>query len=242
MNPNYTINSLSYRVKMIKLKLHQEARRLRKNGFGIKTIAHKLCVSSSGVSKWCRDIILSPGQIEELERRAHDPFYGKRREAILRRKEKRREEIESLKTKGAKEIGALTKREFLLTGASLYWAEGFKKDNRLGFANSDPFMIRFFIRWLLEVCDVPREDIRLRVGLNISHRERIGEIEQYWSKLTGIPPAQFQKPFFQKFIWKKQFPKPQEYFGVLRIRANKQLPLFRKINGFIEGLRASADA
>lgn len=222
---------------MAKPKLRQKARQLRQQGLGVKTIAHKLGVSSSTVSLWCRDIQLTPQQIKELERRAHDPFYGRRLENVLRQKQERLKKIEKLKNEGIKEIGKLTPRELFITGVALYWAEGFKKDRRLGFANSDPKMIKFFLNWLIKSCKVPKENIRLRVGLNISHKNRIEEVEKYWSKLTGISLNQFQKPFFQKFIWKKEFPKPEEYFGVLRIRANKQLALFRKIHGWIEGLK-----
>lgn len=222
---------------MAKLELRKEARQLRKKGLGIKTIARKLSISSSTSSRWCRDIKLSFAQTRELERRARDPFYGGRRENILRQQRKKLELIELLRQKGINRIGHVTKRELFLTGVALYWAEGFKKDKRLGFANSDPAMIQFFLRWLRNCCDVPKKDIRLRVGLNISHKNRIDKVEDYWSRITGISKRQFQKAYFQKFIWKKEYPKPEEYFGVLRIRANKQLPLFRKIHGWIEGLK-----
>lgn len=222
---------------MSKTEVKKKARRLRKGGLGIKIIAYKLGVSSSTVSRWCRDIKLTPQQREELERRHRDPYYGRRKDNILRQKQNTIQTIEELKQKGIKEIGKLTSRELFIAGVSLYWAEGFKKDKRLGFANSDPQMIRFFLNWLVKSCKVPKKDIRLRVGLNISHKHRIKEVEKYWSRVTKIPLTQFQKSFFQKFIWKKEFPHPNKYFGVLRIRANKQLPLFRRINGWIEGLR-----
>lgn len=222
---------------MAKPKLKIKSRKLRTDGLGIKTIAHQLHVSSSTVSLWCRDIKLSPEQIKELARRNHDPYYGKRLQYIQKQKEKRLRQIDKLKQLGIKEIGKLSKRELFLTGVALYWAEGFKKDARMGFANSDPKMIQFFIKWLLQNCKVPKESIRLRVGLNVSHKNRINEVEKFWSGITGISPKQFQKPFFQNFVWKKDFPNPNEYFGVLRVRVNKQLELFRKIHGWIEGLK-----
>lgn len=222
---------------MSKPELKLKARRLRRRGLGIKTIAHKLIVSSSTISYWCRDIQLTPLQIQELARRAHDPFYGKRKVYLDRIKQERLEKITILKQDGIKDVGNLGKRDLFIAGIALYWAEGFKKDRRLGFANSDPTMIKFFLHWLTNYCKVPKKDIRVRVGLNISHKERVNEVEKYWSKKTGISLRQFQTPYFQKFLWKKEFPKPEEYFGVLRIRANKQLPLFRRINGWIEGLK-----
>lgn len=219
----------------------KKARLLRKDGLGVKTIAHKLGVSSSTVSLWCRDIKLTKDQIKELERRSHDPFYGLRLQNIERQKKKRLDKIEKLKNIGIKDVGKFTPRENFLIGTALYWAEGFKKDKHLGFANTDPTMIRFFLNWLIKSCKVPKKSIRLRVGINISHKNRLKNIQNYWSKLTNIPLNQFQKPYFQKFIWKKEFENPEEYFGVLRIRANQQLELFRKINGWIEGLKLNSN-
>lgn len=225
---------------MAKPKLHQKAIVLREQGLGIKTIAYKLGVSSSTVSLWCRDVKLTSLQRKELEKRAHDPFYGRRLTNILLQQNKKLKKIKELNSLGIKQIGKLTPGELFIAGVALYWAEGFKKDNRLGFANSDPKMINLFLKWLIKNCEVPKKDIRVRVGLNISHKGRIKEVEKHWSVLTKLPLSQFQKPFFQKFIWKKDFPKPEEYFGVLRIRANKQLPLFRKIHGWIEGLKINS--
>lgn len=225
---------------MAKLRLLYKARKLRRNGLGIKTIAYRLTVSSSTVSRWCKDITLSQEQLKELERRARDPFYGRRKDNILRQQQKKIQNIQLLKDEGIKEVHVLTEREKFIAGIALYWAEGFKKDKRLGFANSDPKMTQFFLRWLSKNCCVPKKDIRVRVGLNISHKGRIDEIEKYWARITHLPTNQFQKPFFQKVKWKKEFPKPEEYFGVLRIRANKQLKLFRKIHGWIEGLKLNS--
>lgn len=225
---------------MTKEVLHRKARKLRRLGLGIKTIARILKVSSSTVSSWCKDIILSQKQYEVLMKRAHDPYYGQRKNNILKQMKKRLDTIERLKQEGIRKIARLNSRELFIAGVALYWAEGFKKDKRLGFANSDPAMIRFFLHWLIKSCKVPKQVIRLRVGLNFSHKNRIKKIEVHWTKVTRIPLSQFQKPYFQKFVWKKEFPDPENYFGVLRIRANKQLPLFRKINGWIEGLKVNA--
>jgi transcriptional regulator with XRE-family HTH domain len=222
---------------MSKEILHKKARILRKRGLSIKTIAKKLEVSSSTVSLWCRDIKLTKEQSDVLMEKAHNPYYGRRKDNILRQIKKRLDNIEQLKQEGIKEVATLSQRDLFVIGVALYWAEGFKKDKRLGFANSDPAMIKLFLKWLTENCKVPVSDIRLRVGLNISHKYRIDTVVSYWSRITNIPIVQFQKPYFQKFKWKKVFPNPEAYFGVLRIRANKKLSLFRKINGWIEGLK-----
>ncbi len=225
---------------MAKPEKKKEARKLRQRGKGLKEIAKLLRVSPASVHKWCQDIKLTPLQKRMLKKKVFDALQKGRKKVAQNQRQRRLKEIKELKAKGIKEIGSLDEKEFFIAGAALYWAEGFKKDSRLGFANSDPDMIKFFLKWLIKSCGVSKEEIRLRVGLNISHKDRIEKVEKYWSELTEIPLNQFQKPFFQKFTWKKEFKNPEDYFGVLRIRANKQRRLFRKIHGLIEGLKINA--
>ena len=222
-----------------KLEL-QKAINLRKKGISIKTIANKLHVSSSTASRWCKKVILSIEQKEILLKNSRNPFFGKRKKYIFTQVRKKEKEIRAERLNGIKDIGTLTKRELFLIGVGLYWAEGFKKDRRLGFANSDPKMIKLFLKWLIQCCNVSIDSIRLRVGLNMSHKNRINIVEMYWSEITHIPLTQFQKPFFQKFVWKKKFSNSENYYGVLRIRVNKQLKLLRRIAGSIEGIKLTA--
>lgn len=214
-----------------------KARKLRKKGVSIKDIARKLQVSTSSVSLWCRDVILTSDQIREFERRARDPNYGRRLQYALSQQKKREEKTRRLLNEGIKEIGLLSKRELFLVGVALYWAEGFKKDSRVGFASLDPEMIKLFITWLTRCCGFSTSDLTLSVTANISHEHRIGAIQKYWSEVTGVPLQSFNKPFFQKVKWKKKYDKPEEYYGVLRIRVKKSKDFLRKIDGWIEGIK-----
>ncbi len=222
---------------MAKSALKLKARKQRSLGESIKIIAKNLNVSSSTVSLWCKDIQLSPKQIKRLERRAHDPNYGKRLENSLKQQKIRIEKTDKLRREGIKEIGKLNKRELFIAGASLYWAEGFKNDNLAGFCNSDPDMIKFFLTWLRNCFGYKNKDFRLRVGANECFKEKVKEIETFWSNLTKIPREQFQKPFYQKVKWQKKYEHPENYHGVLRIRVKKSTDFLRKIKGFIEGLK-----
>lgn len=222
---------------MAKAKLRLKAKQLRKAGIGIKTIANKLKVSSSTVSLWCRDIELSEEQISELEKRAHDPYYGRRLANVKRQQKLRNDKIRKLFIKGKKDIGTLTTRELFIAGVCLYWAEGFKKDSQVGFSNSDPKMIVFFIQWLKRCCKIAKDNLSIRVGVNESYKTKISGIEEYWSRFLKIPLEQFQKPFFQKVVWKKLYDQPETYHGVLRIRVKKSTDLLRMINGWIAGIK-----
>ncbi len=217
-----------------------KARQFRASGQSIKEIARKLNVSVGSVSNWCRNIELSPEQIMALEKRAKDPYYGKRASYLASIKRKLNSKIIRLNEEGSKEIGSLTKRELFLVGVAIYWGEGFKKDKQVGIANSDPGIIKIFIRWLYECFGYSKSDLIARITINSSHRYRADDIQKYWSDQTGIPPEGFRKPTFQKFRWKKQYENPNNYYGVLRIKVRKSIDFLRKIGGFIEGLKLNA--
>lgn len=222
---------------MAKSQLRLECRSLRKKGFGIKTIANKLGVSLSTVSLWCRDIELTEDQLKKLSQNARDPYYGKRAARIAKQKKLREEKIRKFRDQGIEEVGKLDRRDWFMSGIALYWAEGFKKDNLAGFANSDPTMVTFFIHWLETCCDIKRKDLKLRVGVNEQYRDKIMKIETFWSNILKVPKGQFQKPFFQRVQWKKIYDHPEDYHGVLRVRVAKSTDLLRKIQGWIEGLK-----
>lgn len=226
---------------MAKSKLRLQAREFRRQGLGIKTIAYKLGVSSSTVSFWCRDILLTSDQIEQLSLNSRDPYYGRRREYLFKIKKQHQDKIQKLFIQGKKRIGEITKKELLIAGVALYWGEGFKKDSLVGFANSDPTMLKFFINWLNRCFYLKKSDLRVRLGVNEQYRDKVEEIESYWIQELDLKKEQFQKPFIQKVKWKKVYENQSDYHGVLRIRVRKSINLLRKINGMIDGLKKEVD-
>ena len=225
---------------MAKSKEKLTARELRRSGKSIKEIAKVLKISVGSSSSWCRDIQLTPKQIANLQKRRTDPFYGRKRDYYLKKKKEFDEKVLSLKIKGFKEINKLSKREIFLIGIALYWAEGFKKDHQVGFANIDVNMIKFFLFWLKESFNVTNKDLIFRVTANITYKEKVKELEKYWSNELKIRLNQFSKPYFQKSIWKKQYENTDNYHGVIRIKVKRSVNILRKIYGNIEGIAINA--
>ena len=219
------------------LDLHNQAANLRSQGKTFRQISHQMGLPLSTTHLWTKHIQLSTTQLKTIQRNHQHSFRRGQILAIKKQRQYRQQEKTKYLQQGQALIGKPTQRELLFIGASLYWAEGFKKDSRLGFANSDPQMIKLFLKWLLDIFKVPKKDIRLRVGLNQQYIDKAFSITAKWSKMTKIPLSQFQKPFFQKVKWQKTYLKPGNYLGVLRVRANQQTPLFLKIQGMIEGLK-----
>lgn len=225
---------------MAKSQLRLQARTLRQSGLGIKHIAKQLGVSTSTASLWCRDIELTTKQAQLLQNNAHNPYYGKRGEYLRKQKLEKDNKVKNLFQLGIADVAVLTPRERFIAGVALYWAEGFKKDNLMGFSNSDPSMILFMVRWLKEACGVNIEVLRFRLALNESYKTKANVVQKYWQTLLGVSDHQFQKPSFQRVKWLKVYDNPEQYHGVLRIRVAKSIDLLRKMHGQIEGLRKNS--
>jgi len=183
--------------------------------------------------------VLNRRQKKILWARAKSKYAINFRKYLERKSLRTKNKIKTLRVKGINKIGSLSERELFVVGASLYWAEGFKKDTRIGFANSDLDMIKLFIRWLTKCLKITKDNLTFCVTVNASYRRKIAEIERYWVKSLGVSRKQFTRPFFQEVKWRKKYEKPEEYHGVLRVRVVKSLDLLREVNGYIEGLRRS---
>jgi hypothetical protein len=114
----------------------------------LEEIAVALGVAKSSVSLWVRDLP-RPARLSYAEYRywaAERPAREARRAAV--------------RETAAAEIGDLTDRELLIAGAVAYWCEGGKskphrRSDRIIFTNSDPGLIRFFLRFL-DAAGTPR--------------------------------------------------------------------------------------
>lgn len=224
------------------LKIKNKVKELRLQGISLDKIHGKTKVPKTTIRTWIKDIKLSKKQFETLRENTHRALQEGRKRKQAKEKELKFKNENALKEKGINTIGKLSKRDFLIAGSALYWAEGFKNkhEHRLGFCNSDPKMIKFYINWLQEVFDVDKKDIVLRLTINDSYREKTKIIEKYWSEITDIPTSQFSKTFYQKSIWKKQY-NVDNYHGVLRIHVKSTLNSLLLVKGLIEGLRLNSN-
>jgi transposase-like protein len=161
-----------------------EARRLRaEEGLPYKRIAKRLGVSPSSVFHWTRDI-----EITEEQRRRNLAHMTPESEVTRKRVASWRA-VNRARRMGYQEEGRrrAKKRDPLHQGGCfLYWAEGAKSRNTLGFANSDVNMVRFFVRFLRESLEVRENRIRMNLNVYTGNGLSIEEIEQYWLDALGV--------------------------------------------------------
>lgn len=221
---------------MAKSKLKLKARSFRRAGKSIREISNLTGISISTVSFWCRDIKLSNSQKRRLIIKERSPSYAGRMLAAERAKLHRLEVTKKLNTEGIREVAEPSDREIFFAGVGLYWGEGYRSQEMIGFTSKDPQIIRFIIFWFKKFLGANNKDFILRVGLNSAHKHRIKTVTAYWEKLTNIPSTQFTKPSFIKAKHNKIFENPENYFGTLRITLRKSRNKHRKFMGWIDGL------
>ena len=215
-----------------KIAEKSKARELRKKGYSVRQIEEKLSVSRSSVSLWCRDIILADDLVDKLylnkKTGALKGSYVASQNKIKARKQAEKRFIE----RGKKTVGLLSNRDLFISGIALYAAEGEKTGGTMGLSNSDPRIIKLFLKWLRQFFEVPEEKLRASLYLHDNLDELAAK--KYWSKITKVPLTQFCKTFVVKNKY-NSFRHSKHVNGVLRVRVS-DINLLRQILGYIDGL------
>lgn len=100
-------------------------------------------------------------------------------------------------------------------GLGLYWGEGTKRNRhavRLG--NSDPGLIKYFLRFLYEMYDIQSD--KLRYGIQLFDDVDPDEALQYWSRELSVSESAFYKVTITKSNRKGTY-KIKSRYGVLTI-------------------------
>lgn len=221
---------------MAKSKERIEARKLRRGGESIGTIAKKVGVSKGSVSLWCGDIVLTKEQQDRLIENDRRGGAVGRAQANKNKIKERLDRLEKYKNIGRNMVGKINKRDLFVVGIALYWGEGNKKGRRLIFSNSDPEMIKIWMKWLKECLNILTNDVSFNVGINEIHKNRVKIVEKYWSEISGIPLTEFREVSLKKAKAIKVYENPEKHFGTLCIRVKRSTNLNYQMLGLIEGL------
>jgi hypothetical protein len=139
----------------------------------------------------------------------------------------------------AAQVGELTGREVIIAGALAYWCEGAKSkpyriDEQVRFTNSDPALIRFFLKFL-DQAGVPRQ--RLRYCVYIHESADLEAAASYWASVTAAAPDQFLRPVIKHHTPRASRHRDNaDYHGCLRVSVIKSSELYRQISGWAHGV------
>jgi len=141
-------------------------------------------------------------------------------------------------------IGALSQREILIAGAIAYLCEGTKSKPycrrwRVVFINSDPRLIRFYLRFL-RAAGVRQDQLCFR--LHIHESADVQAAQDFWLRLTEADPAQFGRSNLKRHNPKTtRLNTGASYHGCLRIEVLRSGDLYQRIEGWSDAILASAD-
>jgi transposase len=206
-----------------KVEAQEKARLLRAEGRKLADIADLLGVSKSSVSVWVRDVEFEPQpRRASAHRRPHAQHLAKLAE------------IEECNRRGEERIGRLSDDAFLAAGAALYAGEGSKTDGKITFANTNPEMMAFFCAWLRRFFVI--DESRLHVRVYLHEGLDLDGAESFWSDLTGVPRAQFYRPYRAKADTSIRHAKHEFGCGYLDYCCSRT---HREVMGLVRALLAS---
>ncbi len=194
------------------------ARQLRARGYSFLEIAQQpdVQVPRSTVVSWCAGVAMTEPGLSRHRRVVAERLLVAQKNSAASKKSERLSRV------SAAESRAISSGPFMDTLASkkailgaLYLAEG-TKGHRGGptFGNSDPEIIRLYLR-LLRECFVLDEG-KFRCTLQARAGQDIDSLEEFWLRETGIPRAQLYKARIDARGGGQLVRKP-DYKGVCRI-------------------------
>jgi transposase len=221
-------------------ELRMKARELRASGRTYDEIAAELGVSKGSVSLWARDL-------PRRGRLSYEEFRKRNADGVSRywaaERPVREARLQQITDSAAAQIGELSERELLIAGAVAYWCEGTKskpyrpRKDCVVFINSDPGLIRLFLRFLTVTGVTPD---RLICRVHIHESADVQGAQQFWRELTGLPEDQFREPTL-----KRHNPKTvrkntgDDYRGCLIVSVRRSADLYRQIEGWASAAMAA---
>ena len=223
----------------------QTALKLRLNGLSYSEINRVLGVPKSTLSGWFSNLVISKERRERIEKRT-------RKKSILALIKHNKEQAKlaikrasDIRKQAGEELVMLVKNDLLILGSALYWAEGYKRpiirNNRevthhvVSMTNSDPFLIKVFLKFLRDYCQVPEEKIKASIRIYEHQNESL--LLNYWQKETQIPMQNFKKTYYgvsKSSLGRRPF--NRLLYGTIQVVV-ADTRLFHRIMGYIEKMK-----
>ncbi len=165
---------------------------LRKQGKSIRDIETSLGIPRSTLSGWLKDVKLSKSQYKSLEIRHKKSLVNARKKALIWHNQQK---IERLKLAESEADKILTKiahsQEITELGlALLYLGEGSKKSLTTSMGNSDPLILKFFLKVMTEIYKIDIEKIRFDLHIRADQNPKL--VKNYWAKELKAPIHRFK--------------------------------------------------
>lgn len=212
------------------LEIRDRAIALRKKGRTLFEIRQQIPNLPKGtLSGWVHDIELSIAQQRRILHQIVDSRELAREKAGEVNHQKKLQRVHAARMEAEAEYDQLRRHPLFFPGLMLYWAEGAKTQEWFLFMNSDPRIIRLIIRWLDEVCGIPR---RLIIARLYAHEIYAHEHpERRWMQILSLPKENVRKTIYKPTP--HTIKKNPSYLGCMRIQVTRA-HFFRKLVRWME--------
>jgi len=194
----------------------EKAIELRRLGWSYKQIRTELGIPIATLSDWFRRESWSYEIKNKLTSETSLTNPEKIKLMVAATKERYRKTHQLWREEATAEFMTLKSNHLFTAGLMLYWGEGDKqlKNSNVSLSNSDPEMIRIFNSFLIAICGVPKEKIRLSL---ILYPDLVDSVQKnLWSKLTDMPTSNFTK----SSVIRGRHPTKRNSYGVCVIRTS----------------------
>lgn len=175
--------------------MREKFNQLRKAGKTYSEILNmlKVFIPKGTLSYWSSKITLSEQSLRLLEVSRKKALAKAQKISLEVRERGRQNFLQELKSTNDHLLSKIDKGVSKLMLAMLYLGEGSKHSARSGLAlgNSDPGVIRLFIK-LLKECYGKQSD-QLRCWICYRADQNLNALKRFWSNTTGIPTNQFYR-------------------------------------------------
>lgn len=218
----------------------QKALVLRSKGYTYSEIINELKVAKSTIAGWFKDIY-PPDTGRKIREISARKYREKINEWSKYRSKKLLGDEKLSQEKYAEEIWNLSKRDLLLVGTCLYWAEGGKTGRwSFTFYNSDPSINRIMMRFLREICVI--EDKKIKIQLVLHQNIREDTAKSYWAKVLHLDEkSNFNRASYSLSVASKgKRPKNRLPYGTIQIYVPGK-EICNKIKGWVLGMSRQSE-
>lgn len=171
-------------------ELKNRAIAMRRRGASLRDVSARLGIQKSTLSYWFKNVILSKHHQALLKSRTDLSLVTARKAAVRWHNAGKEKRLTLAREAAHMTLGKLS-AESLETAelalALLYLGEGMKKTSITSLGNSDPLILKFFVKSLRRIYNVPVDKIRCE--LHIRADQDGDKLRRYWSRMLKLPLA-----------------------------------------------------
>ena len=172
--------------------------KLRKQGRSIRDIESELKIPRSTLSGWFKNIELKKSQKKILEQKHQKALIKARKGAVKWHNKQKADRILVAEIEAEKTLNKILINDEILelSLAMLYLGEGTKAGTKTSMGNSDPLILKLFLKSIQNLYNLKIDSISFYLHLRADQNPEL--MKKYWSRELKVPIKRFRKVSIDK--------------------------------------------